>query len=104
MYVQFIVDDLHFEWDPGKAAANARRHGVGFEEAVTVFADESALLLDDPEHSVSEERFVLLGLSAALRLLVVVHCYRAKQDTIRIISALKAIRSEAAQYEGRWRR
>jgi len=98
------VDNLRFEWDPQKAAANARRHGVSFEEAVTAFADEGALLLDDPEHSETEERFVLLGLSAVLRLLVVVHCYRATEETVRIISARKATRSEAAQYVGRWRR
>lgn len=97
------MGQLGFEWDPRNAAANERRHGVTFEEAVTVFADERALLLDDPEHSETEERFVLLGLSAALRILVVVHRYRAQQDTIRIISARKATRSEAAQYEGRWR-
>ena len=97
------MDDLRFEWDERKAAENRRRHGVSFVEAATAFADENALLLDDPEHSETEDRFVLLGLSAALRMLVVVHCYRAEQQVIRIISARKASRSEAAQYEERWR-
>ena len=66
----------HFVWDPAKAALNVRKHGVSFEDAQTVFADERARLIDDPDHSEAEERFVLLGLSSAMRLLVVVHCYR----------------------------
>jgi hypothetical protein len=69
------VAELRFEWDPTKSAANKRKHGVAFEEAESVFADEQALLIDDPEHSDAEDRFVLLGLSATLRVLVVVHCY-----------------------------
>jgi uncharacterized DUF497 family protein len=75
-YVRFGVAELRFEWNPDKSAANARKHGVTFDEAESVFADEQALLIDDPEHSAAEERFVLLGLSAMLRVLVVVHCYR----------------------------
>ena len=67
---------LRFEWDERKAAANRRKHGVSFEEAQTVFLDEDALLRPDEEHSDDEERFVLLGLSAQLRTLVVCHCYR----------------------------
>lgn len=69
------MSDLHFEWDPAKAAANLRKHGVSFEEAETVFWDERGLLIDDPEHSIGEQRFVLLGLSARLRILIVVHYY-----------------------------
>jgi hypothetical protein len=97
------VDGLRFEWDPAKAAENLRKHGVSFEEAQAVFADERALLLDDPGHSEGEDRFVLLGLSAAGRLLVVVHCYREADAVIRIISARKATRSERASYLARWR-
>jgi uncharacterized protein len=97
------MSDLRFEWDPTKAAANARKHGVTFQEAVTVFSDELGLLLDDPEHSAGEERFVLLGRSATLDTLVVVHCYREARDSIRIISARKASRPERASYEERWR-
>ena len=97
------MSDLHFEWDPAKASANRRKHGVSFEEATTAFSDEHGLLLDDPDHSTAtEDRFVLLGLSAATRLLVVVHCYRAAPDTIRLISARKATRPEQRQYEERW--
>jgi uncharacterized DUF497 family protein len=93
---------LRFEWDARKSAANARTHGVSFEEATTVFSDEHALLMADPDHSQDEDRFVLLGLSASLRTLVVCHCYREGDEVIRIISARKATRSERTQYNRRW--
>ena len=95
---------LRFESDPAKAAANLRKHGVSFTEAQTVFYDEHALLLDDPEHSATEDRFLLLGLSDMPRILVVVHCYRDDADTIRLISARRATASERARYTERWRR
>ena len=81
---------LKFEWDLKKAAANLRKHGVSFEDARTVFADENAKLIDDPDHSEEEDRFVLLGVSSSLRLLVVCHCCRSGGNVIRIISARKA--------------
>ena len=90
--------DLRFEWDPAKASVNARKHGVSFEEAQSVFADERARLIDDPDHSDEEDRFILLGLSSSLRVLVVVHCYRSQGNTIRIISARKATREEQRYY------
>ncbi|HEY5720005.1 MAG TPA: BrnT family toxin [Gammaproteobacteria bacterium] len=93
---------LRFEWDARKSAANERKHGVSFDEAVTVFADEHARLIADPDHSADEDRFVLLGLSASLRTLVVCHCYRESDEVIRIISARKATRSERTQYSRRW--
>jgi hypothetical protein len=96
--------ELRFEWDPRKAAANRRKHGVAFEEAPSAFADEHALLITDPDHSEAEDRFVLLGLSAALRVLVVVHCYRARDAVIRIISARKADPQERERYVRRWQR
>ncbi len=65
------MSNLHIEWDPRKNAANKRKHGVSFEEASTVFGDERALLLEDPDHSDDEDRFILLGLSASLNTLVV---------------------------------
>ncbi|HEX4872554.1 MAG TPA: BrnT family toxin [Nevskiaceae bacterium] len=92
------MDGLRVEWDPRKAAANLRKHGVRFEDAATVFSDERARLIDDPDHSEQEERFLLLGLSSRLRLLVVAHCYRAEGAVIRIISARKATAAEAEQY------
>jgi len=94
-----LVSLLRFEWDSGKAVANLRKHGVSFEEAETVFLDEEALLIPDEEHSMDEDRFLILGISYQLRLLVVCHCYRESQDIIRIISARKANRSERMQYE-----
>jgi len=90
--------ELRFDWDPRKAAANFRKHGVSFEEAVTVFVDEDALIILDPDHSSSEERYVILGVSAKLRSLVVCHCLRESGDLIRLISARKANRTERAQY------
>lgn len=89
---------LSFEWDPRKADANLQKHGVSFDDAQTVFSDERARLIDDPDHSADEERFLLLGLSASLRLVVVAHCYRAAGGVIRIISARKATRDEQRHY------
>lgn len=97
------MGDLVFEWDPLKDAANRRVHGVGFRESTSVFADENALFMGDPEHSEEEDRFVLLGLSYQSRLLLVCHCFRESEDTIRIISARKANRSERAEYNRRLR-
>jgi uncharacterized protein len=92
---------LRFDWDPAKSASNRKKHGVSFEEAKSVFADEHGRLLDDPDHSDNEERFILLGMSTSLRILVVCHCYRQANSTIRIISARKANRSEQRQYDSR---
>ncbi len=89
---------ISFEWDGRKASANLRKHGVSFEEAKSVFFDERARLIDDPDHSEGEDRFVLLGFSQNLRLLLVCHCYRADGEVIRIISARKATRVEARFY------
>ena len=89
---------LRFSWDPRKAASNVRDHGVSFEEAVTAFGDPLSITIPDPVHSESEDRFVLVGLSATSRLLVVVHAERGDDD-IRIISARLASRRERTQYE-----
>jgi uncharacterized DUF497 family protein len=97
------MSGLRFEWDEGKSRTNRRKHGVRFEEATGVFLDEDALLIDDPDHSAKEDRFVLLGMSR-IRVLVVCHCYRSGSDVIRIISARKADRSEQALYLDRRRR
>ena len=80
---------MRFEWDARKAKANLRKHGVSFDEARTVFDDPNATLSFDPEHSGSEDRFVLQGYSEKVRLLRVCHCYR-RGDVVRIISARKA--------------
>ena len=92
---------IRLEWDSTKAASNLRKHGVAFEEARTVFEDDEALLIADPEHSDSEARFVLVGLSAALRVIVVVRCERENGDVIRSISVRKSDRGERADYATR---
>jgi uncharacterized DUF497 family protein len=92
------MSGLHFEWDERKAAANVKKHDISFEEAKSAFYDERARLIDDPGHSENEDRFVLLGLSSALRLLVVCHCHRGDGGVIRIISARKATAKEAKFY------
>ncbi|MBP5552895.1 MAG: BrnT family toxin [Spirochaetales bacterium] len=90
---------LRFDWDPDKASMNLNKHDVSFEEAQTVFMDERAILFDDPDHSLEEERFLILGISQKLRLLIVSHCIRESGDVIRLISARKATTREAKQYE-----
>ena len=92
---------MRFEWDPSKAASNVVKHGVTFDEAATVFDDPYARVIEDPDHSLHEERFIILGMSMRARELVVSHCLRgAGGSTIRIISARRATRRESAQY---WR-
>ena len=90
--------ELRFEWDENKSRLNRKRHGVSFPEAQSVFLDDHPLLIDDPDHSVDEPRFLLLGLSSSLRVLVVCHCVRQAGNVIRIISARKADRSERNAY------
>ena len=89
---------LRCTWDPKKAQANIRKHGVSFEEAQYVFYDEYAIEFYDDEHSEWEDRFLLLGLNSRLQLLLVCHCYREDEETIQIISARKATQFESAQY------
>ena len=92
------MTELRFEWDARKSASNARKHGVTFQEAPIGFADPSGKVIDDPDHSNEEDRYVLLGLSYALRLLVVIHVLREGADVVRIISARKATSREATFY------
>ena len=92
------LHQLKFEWDEKKATANFRKHGVNFKEASSVFYDENARLINDPDHSDDEDRFILFGLSSTLRLVVVCHCYRNKESVIRIISARKATANERKSY------
>ena len=92
------MDDLRFAWDEAKAQENLRKHRVSFEEARTVFYDEHAIRFFDPDHSAQEDRFLMLGLSLRLHILIVCHCYRESDSVIRIISARKATRTEQANY------
>lgn len=94
------METISFEWDENKNAVNERKHGISFEEAKTVFYDTEALVITDPEHSEGEDRFIILGLSNKVNLLVVCHCYRASDTVIRIISARKATKTEASYYRG----
>ena len=96
----YFVNDLRFIWDEGKSAANVRKHRISFEEALTAFYDENAKVYFDPDHSASEDRFILLGLSLQVRILVVCHCYREGESVVRIISARKANRREQGDYWG----
>jgi uncharacterized DUF497 family protein len=89
---------LYFEWDEKKNKANIRKHGVSFEEAQTAFLDEHAIRFFDPDHSQTEERFLLLGISQRLRVVVVCHCHRADEAVIRLISARKANKREESDY------
>ena len=90
------MSGLAFEWNSRKASENKRRHGVSFEEAKSAFLDENARLIPDPVDD--EDRFLLLGLSIQLGLLLICHCYREDDEVIKIISARKADRSERQQY------
>ena len=98
------MSELRFEWDPRKNASNIRKHGVSSEEPASVSTDECALLIDDPDHSADEDRFVLVGLSALSRTLVVCHCYRHGADVIRLISCRRANWKEREIHERRWQR
>jgi uncharacterized DUF497 family protein len=89
---------MQFVWDKNKNEANIRKHNISFDEAKTVFFDDNARLIPDPEHSISEERFIILGITNKLRLLVVVHTYKEDDDVIRIISARKATKTETKYY------
>ncbi len=93
------MNGLHFEWDPEKAQVNLDKHDVTFEEAVTVFYDEAAIEFYDDKHSEWEDRFLLLGLSSKMKLLLVCHCCRTEESVVRIISARKATRDEAKHYK-----
>ncbi len=92
------MNKIEFEWDSKKEKANAKKHGVTFEEARTTFYDEHALQFSDPEHSEDEDRFILLGISFKLNTLVVCHCFRQDEKIVRIISARMADKDEAKAY------
>lgn len=93
------MNKVRFIWDSQKSKSNKAKHGVSFEEAQTVFCDENAKVIYDPDHSVDEDRFILLGVSFKLRLLVACYCYRENGTVIRIFSARRANRREEEQYK-----
>jgi len=95
------MTEIIFEWDNKKDKTNIRKHGISFEEARTVFYDENAVQYFDPDHSDEEDRFILLGISFKLKVLVVCHCFRENDSVIRIIAARKADKEEEYEY---WRK
>lgn len=94
-----MMKSIKFEWDKNKSKSNFEKHGITFDEAKTVFDDDFARLLEDPDHSDTEERFILLGMSYALKILTVVHCFRDDEGVIRIISARESTKNEQKQYK-----
>ncbi|MCL2798680.1 MAG: BrnT family toxin [Endomicrobia bacterium] len=92
------MEDIHFEYDEKKEKINIRKHSISFQEAKTVFFDPNAKIISDPDHSQEEDRFIILGISRKLRLLVVCHCYKNYDGVIRIISARKATAKEIKYY------
>lgn len=94
------MSGLIFQWDKDKNLINQKKHNVSFEEAKSVFYDDKAIQFWDDAHSELEDRFLLLGISSKMRLLLIVHCYREKESEIRIISARKATKKESQQYRG----
>lgn len=93
-----IMETLYFEWDPNKNEINKRKHGLSFETAREVFYDEFAVLFDDPDHSIDEDRFLIIGSLRTEQICIVSHCYRDNENRIRIISARKATRNEKQFY------
>jgi uncharacterized DUF497 family protein len=93
------MSKIIFSWDENKAQTNLVKHKISFNEAMTVFDDENARLILDPDHSQDEERFILLGFSCNSKILTVVHCYRDNEENIRIISARKSTKHEERQYK-----
>lgn len=94
------MSQLLFEWDNEKSRINQKKHGVSFEEAKSVFYDDNAIQFWDEDHSDAEDRFLLLGRSSKMRILLIVHCFREQESVIRIISARKATQKESQEYRG----
>jgi len=90
---------MKFIWDEKKNQKNIKEHKVSFHEAETVFYDPNAKIIHDPDHSIDEDRFIILGISKLMKLLVVCHCYRESDEEIRIFSARKATKTEKKDYE-----
>ena len=95
----YVIDDKRFDWDISKNTININKHGISFKEAASVFSDENAIYFDDESHSDHEERFIVIGKSKKLNILMVCHCYRNGDTVIRLISARKANEYETSQYK-----
>lgn len=97
-----IMEKINFEWDENKNTINKKKHGLSFEEAKEVFGDDNAILFDDPDHSIGEERFLIIGMIKSQKVCIVSHCYRNNDDIIRIISAREATKNEKKTYLKGW--
>ena len=96
------MDSLTFEWDEHKNEINKRKHGISFETAREVFYDDDAVLFDDPDHSIGEERFLIIGMTLSSKVCIVSHCYRDSDNVIRLISAREATKNEKLTYQKGW--
>lgn len=96
------METISFEWDEHKNEINKKKHGISFETAREVFYDDAAVLFDDPDHSVGEERFLIIGMTNSLKICIVSHCYRGSDNIIRLISAREATKNERKIYEEGW--
>lgn len=96
------MERIKFEWDEKKNEINKKKHGLSFEEAREVFGDENAILFDDPDHSLEEDRFLIIGSIKSLKICIVSHCYRDNNNVIRLISARTATKNEKRIYEEGW--
>lgn len=96
------MENVKFEWDEKKNEINKKKHGLSFEEAREVFGDENAILFDDPDHSLDENRFLIIGSLKSSKICIVSHCYRDNDDIIRLISAREATKNEKRFYEEGW--
>lgn len=96
------METIKFEWDENKNEINKKKHGLSFEEAREVFGDENAILFDDPDHSLDEDRFLIIGTVKSSKICIVSHCYRDNDNVIRLISARQATKNEKRIYEKGW--
>ena len=96
------METILFEWDENKNTINKKRHGLSFEEAKEVFYDDNAILFDDPDHSIGEERFLIIGMLKSSKVCIVSHCYRDNDNVIRIISARQATKNKKNTYLKGW--
>ena len=96
------MKEIEFNWDENKNEINKKKHGLSFEEAVEVFEDENAILFDDPDHSLDEDRFLIIGAIRSTKIYIVSHCYRDNDNVIRLISAREATKNEKRIYQEGW--
>lgn len=97
-----ITKEISFTWDENKNEINKKEHGLSFEEAKEVFEDENAILFDDSDHSIDEDRFLIIGAIKSLEICIVSHCYRDNDNIICLISAREATKNEKRIYFERW--